>query len=122
MSVSNSFSAFLHDAFAEFGTIHIRKMFGGAGVYKDGVMFGLVADDVLYLKADAALAALFEAEEMEPLIFTPANGKAIAMSYWRAPERLFDEPEQLAEWAERSLEVAIKLKRTKKTKKKKPTR
>lgn len=123
MSVSSGFADFLHDAFAEFGPITIRKMFGGAGVYHDGIMFGLIADDVLYLKADEAVAARFRAQGMEQFIFTPASGKTIAMSYWQVPDHLFDDPEQLARWAARSRMVAVAVKRPRKKRpRKKPAR
>ncbi|MHA1523973.1 MAG: TfoX/Sxy family protein [Alphaproteobacteria bacterium] len=115
MSISQSFAEFLTDAFVEFGPITIRKMFGGAGVYKDGVMFALVADDVLYLKADADLAGQFKAQNMSQFVFTPASGKTIAMSYWRAPDILYDDSEQMADWAARSHRVAAKTKLAKKS-------
>jgi DNA transformation protein len=95
----------LKDALSGLGPVSVRRMFGGAGVYADGVMFGLVADDTLYLKVDAATAAAYEAEGLDPFVYT-GRGKTIAMSYRRAPERLLDDPEEAAQWAGVALAVA----------------
>lgn len=85
-------------------------MFGGAGIYVGEVMFGLIADDVIHIKADDALAAALKAEGSGPFVWTPAKGpkagQAIAMSYWRLPEAALDEPELAAEWGRRALAVA----------------
>jgi DNA transformation protein len=62
MTVSSGFSDMLIDVLGPLGRVSVRRMFSGAGVYRDGVMFGLVSDDVLFLKADAASKGAFEAE------------------------------------------------------------
>ena len=73
-------------------------MFGGAGVYCDGLMFGLIARETLYFKADDSNRPAFEAEGMDAFTYEGRN-KPIRMSYWRLPERLLDEPEEMVEWA-----------------------
>jgi len=83
-------------------------MFGGAGVYADGVMFGLVDEDVLYLKTDDETRSAFEAEGMEAFAYATKDGRTTIMSYWRAPERLFDEPDEMLAWARQALAVARK--------------
>lgn len=105
MSASEGFLELLKDAMAGLGPIAVRRMFGGAGIFCDGVMLGLVADDTLYLKADAATRAAFEAEGLGPFTFR-GKAKTVTMSYWRAPERLLDDPDEMAEWAGRALTVA----------------
>jgi DNA transformation protein len=90
-------------------------MFGGAGVYADGVMFGLVADDTLYLKADGETKRTFESEGLPPFVYQ-GRGKAIAMSYWRIPERLLDDPDEMAVWARAALDVARRAAAAKKPK------
>ena len=105
MSTSDGFLDFLRDGLAGLGPVLVRRMFGGAGIYCDGVMFALVADDTLYLKADAASRAAFEAEGQGPFVYQ-GKGRPIAMSYWRAPERLLEEPEELLVWARTALAVA----------------
>lgn len=103
------FQSFLEDLFAPLGGVRFRRMFGGLGVYRDGVMFALVADDVLYLKADESARAAFEAEGCGPFRYE-AKGKAVTMSYWRLPERLYDEPEEFREWALAAVGVAVRSK------------
>jgi DNA transformation protein len=68
-------------------------------------MFGLVIDDTLYLKADDATKGTFEAEGLGPFLYS-ARGRSVAMSYWRAPERLLDDPEEMVGWARTALDVA----------------
>ena len=69
-------------------------------------MFALVADDVLYLKADENGAALFEREKCTPFSYRSKGGRRTVMSYWRLPERLYDDPAELARWAARALAAA----------------
>ena len=70
MRPSETFKTFIKDQLAAFGPVGIRNMFGGAGVYADDVMFALIADDTLYLKADDTTARAFEAEGMRPFTYT----------------------------------------------------
>jgi DNA transformation protein len=105
MSTSDGFLDLLRDGLAGLGPVLVRRMFGGAGIYSDGVMFALVVDDTLYLKADAVSRAAFEGEGLGAFVYD-GKGKAITMSYWRAPERLLDEPDELLAWAATALAVA----------------
>jgi DNA transformation protein len=101
---------FIRDLFAQFRPVTVRRMFSGAGLYCDGVMFGLVVRGTIYLKADATSSADFAREGSRP--FTYTRGKASgrpsehALSYWRLPNRLYDDPDELALWAERALAIA----------------
>lgn len=110
MAVSEEFKAFIAELCEPIGPIHIRNMFGGAGVYCDGIMFGLIADEVFYLKADTETQVLFVAEGQGPFTYV-GKGKPIQMSYWQCPERLFDDPDEMSGWARRALDVARKAKR-----------
>lgn len=110
MSVSNEYKIFLEELFAGFGPVTIRNMFGGGGVYHDGVMFALVAGDMLYLKADDTNRADFEAEGMGPFTYTGKN-KPVSMSYWQLPEALYDDPERFTDWARKAFEAAARAKR-----------
>ena len=86
MSVSASFKEFLIEQMAGFGPVTIRPMFGGAGVYRDGLMFALMDDEVLYFKVDETSRAAFDAENLPPSSSTcPGNDKIMDMSYWRMP-------------------------------------
>ena len=99
------FQGLLEELFAPVGGVSFRRMFGGAGVFRDGLMFALVLDDVLYLKADESTRPRFEAEGCEPFRYE-ARGRIVTTSYWRLPERLFEEPEGFAEWTGAAFEVA----------------
>jgi len=106
MAPSNGFKDFIKDQLAAFGPVSIRNMFGGAGVYADGVMFAILADDTLYLKADDISARAFKAEGMTPFTYTPEGKAPVAMSYWEVPPRLLEEPEELAIWAHQAHGIA----------------
>jgi DNA transformation protein and related proteins len=80
-------------------------MFGGAGIFADGVMIGLIADGVIYLKADEHSSPAFEAEGLGPFTYGKV-GKRVIMSYWRMPERLYDDLDELARWAADALAAA----------------
>jgi len=105
LAASEGFVELLKDALSGLGPVAVRRMFGGAGIYADGVMFGLVADDTLYLKADDETKRAFEAEGLEPYGYE-GHGRRIALPYWRAPERLLDDADEMAGWARVALDVA----------------
>jgi DNA transformation protein len=106
---------YLKEVFSEFGSVEPRRMFGGYGVFYKGLMFGLVADDVLYLKADETISPHFTERELEQFSYEK-QGKAFKMSYYMAPEDIFDDLEEAKVWADRSYAAAV---RTRKPKKKK---
>jgi DNA transformation protein and related proteins len=112
MAASEGFIELLVDVLGGLGPVSVRRMFGGAGVYADGVMFGLVADDTLYLKADDATKGAFEAEGLGPYGYGGA-GKRIDLPYWRIPERLLDDPDEMVAWARVALGVACRAKAAK---------
>jgi DNA transformation protein len=89
----------IRDLFAGFGPIAVRAMFGGAGLYADGLMFALVVDDVIYLKADDDTMPVFAQEGMGPFTYAAKGGTRTLRSYWRMPDRLYDDPDELAHWA-----------------------
>jgi DNA transformation protein len=85
------------------GRVTFRRMFSGAGVYCDGVIFALILRDALHFRVDDGNRAEYEAEGMEPFSYQ-AKGRTIAVgAYWRVPERLFDEPDEMVEWARAAL-------------------
>jgi len=104
------------ELFAPVDGVTLRRMFGGLGVFRRGIMFALVSDDILYLKADDANLAAFKAEGSGPFVYD-GMGKPHAMPYWRVPDRLLDEPEEFRDWALAAFAVAERT-RTAKPKKK----
>jgi DNA transformation protein len=103
----SEFVAYLHEVFATFGPITAKRMFGGHGIYHNGLMIGLVADDTLYLKADTESRPLFEARGLHAFEYIK-NGKAMQMSYLTAPEDIFDDPDDATLWAERAYQAALR--------------
>jgi len=97
---------FIRDLFAEFGPVQVRRMFGGAGIYANGVMFALITRDILYLKADGDQTARFTAEGCGPFEYTRQGRRATLTSYWRAPDRLYDDPAEFADWARQAFAAA----------------
>jgi DNA transformation protein and related proteins len=111
------------ELFSDFGPVTVRRMFGGAGIYADGTMFGLVADGVIYLKAGDGNVAMFEREQLAPFTFSKRTGERVVTSYRRMPDRLYDDPEELAAWARTALTVArLPRERKRPAKKAKPSR
>jgi len=112
MAVSASQIAFAEELFAELGC-RARRMFGGAGLYAQGVMFGMIDDsETIRLKADAGLSRDLEAEGSGEWVYVypsgPKAGQTIAMSYWSLPDAALDEPAAACVWGRRALDVALR--------------
>ena len=103
MAVSSDYVDFVLEQLAPLGVLTSRKMFGGVGLYANGLFFALIDDDVLYLKGDVALKADFEAAGSHA--FDPF-GEGKPMAYWSAPVDALDDSDLLVAWARRSVEVA----------------
>jgi len=101
------FVTHLNDVFERFGPIHAKRMFGGYGVYHQDLMFALVADDVLYLKADAESSAFFDQLGLSRFEYIK-DGKMTRMSYYMAPEEIFDDADVAKVWAVRAYEAALR--------------
>jgi DNA transformation protein len=106
MVASNTFAEFLQEQLAPLGRVTVRRMFGKSGVFCDGVMFAMVTENTLYVRVDDQNRATFaEAEAFPPLNYAK-QGSTIDLSFWRVPERLFDEPDELVAWAQAALAAA----------------
>jgi len=99
---------FIRELFQPFGIVTMRRMFGGAGLYADGIMFGLVSGGQIYLKADVAMVPQFEREGCGPFEYATKSGKRALTSYWRLPDRLYDDGQELSQWAGQALAAARK--------------
>jgi DNA transformation protein len=98
----------VRDLFAEFGPVEVRRMFSGAGVFVDGVMIALIARDVIHLKADGETIPAFQAEGLTPFTYATKNGEHTLNSYWRMPDRLYDDTEELGRWARAAHAAALR--------------
>jgi DNA transformation protein and related proteins len=106
MVASDSFAEFLREQLAPLGRVTMRRMFGKTGVFCDGLMLAMVRDDALYVRVDDGNRAVFrEAESFPPLNYERQGG-SIDLAFWRVPERLFDEPDELVAWARAALAAA----------------
>jgi DNA transformation protein len=94
------------ELFSAFGTVTVRRLFGGAGIYAGDTMFALVHDGVIYLKVDPTNADAFDRENLAAFSYATKDGKRGLMSYRRMPDRLYDDPEELAVWARAALAAA----------------
>ena len=124
MVASDSFAGFLREQLAPLGRVTMRRMFGKTGVFCDGLMFGMVTDDTLYFRVDDHNRAAFEEAECFPPLSYESQGRTIDLSFWRVPERLYDEPDEFVSWARAALaaahRVAAKRERTAPRRKSKP--
>ena len=105
--MSRDYLDYLHDLFSAFAPVTTRAMFGGHGVYRDGVIIAIVIDEAVYLKVDGETRAAFEAAGCEPFMYE-AKGKAVPMSYWSVPEDALDSPQEFRPWAQRAWEAALR--------------
>jgi DNA transformation protein len=103
---SDGFAEFLRDQLAPLGRITMRRMFGKTGVFCDGFMLGMVRDNTLYFRLDDDNRVTFKEAESFPPLNYEKKGVTIDLSFWRAPERLFDEPDELVTWARAALAAA----------------
>jgi DNA transformation protein len=106
MVASDSFAEFLREQLAPLGHVTMRRMFGKTGVFCKGLMFGMVTNDMLYFRVDDHNRAIFrEAESVPPLSYEK-RGCTIDLAFWRVPDRLLDEPDELVTWARAALAAA----------------
>ena len=109
MVASDSFAEFLREELAPLGRISMRHMFGKTGVFCDGLMLGMVTDDTLYFRVDDHNRAAFEEARSFPPLNYEKKGGTIDLAFWRAPERLFDEPDEFVAWARSALAAARRI-------------
>ena len=93
------------DLFASFGPVQLRRLFSGEGIYAHELIIGIVVDERIYLKTGEASRAAYIAEGCKPFYFRK-DGKRIASSYFAIPERLYDDPDGLVEWARKAQAVS----------------
>ena len=113
---------FLIDLFADFGPVTIRRMFSGFGISADGTNFALALRAGLFLRADEQTIPRFEAEGSRPFEYQTRVKTVIVNSYWQLPARLFDDSEELADWAKAALAAAQRAALRKRPKPRKATK
>jgi len=101
------FTSYVVELMQSIGPVRAKAMFGGYGIFLEGLMFGLVADGVLYLKADKETEEEFKARELEPFTYNN-KGKAFKMSYYQAPEEALENDEEMESWAAQAYSTALR--------------
>jgi DNA transformation protein and related proteins len=104
----NDFVDHLLDLLSGWRGVSARRMFGGWGLYRAGVMFGLVADEVLYLKVDSGNRKSFADAGMQPFAYQRAGKAAVVMSYWECPPDALDAPDALTAFAREAHQAALR--------------
>jgi len=104
LAVSDAFKSFVLDQLDDLGDVVPRSMFGGVGLYSRGVFFGIIARDVLYLKADEQTRGEYKRAGMKP--FRPYPGRAGTSQYYAVPVGVLESASELVEWARKAVAVA----------------
>ena len=109
MAIDQGFVDHLLELLDPMPDVSAKRMFGGCGLFREGLMFGLVADSTLYLKVDKENKASFEERGLEPFTYD-GKGKPVKMSYHQAPEEALEEVDAMLEWAESAYAAAQRAK------------
>lgn len=111
-SPHNDFVEHVREVMAHWAAISVRKMFGGFGLYREGLMFALIADDTLYFKTDADNVAQFAQAGSTPFVYQSA-GRSVQMSYWSAPADNLESPAEMRDWCQFAYAAALRAAQTK---------
>jgi DNA transformation protein and related proteins len=103
----NEFTQHVADVLRAFGAFEVRRMFAGYGLFRDGLMFGLVYDETLYLKVDEQNVTDFVRLDLAQFQY-PRQGKLVGLSFYRAPDSVMDDAGEAAMWARSSWEAALR--------------
>lgn len=110
--MGHSYCDYIVDLLSSWGSVRAQRMFGGYGIYHHDIIFGIIAEDMFYLKVDAANRPDYEAANSEPFTYD-AKGKRVSMSYWQVPAEVLEDQEKLCEWARKAYDVAMSSKKIK---------
>lgn len=106
----------MRDVFGDMPGIVSRPMFSGWGIYKDGIIFAIIADGELYFKADDTHRKDFERLGSAPFSYQMKSGKMSTLSYWVLPEEVRESRKELEQWIARSVDASRRAKKTKRKK------
>lgn len=108
MAVNEGYLEYVKEQMSLIGEIESKKMFGGMGFFKDGIMFGMIGGGVLRYRVDEENQADYEAKGMEPYRTKP-NTKG--MPYWEVPVEVLEDRDELKVWTEKAITVSIRNKK-----------
>ena len=103
----SDFIPFVQELLEGWGPVSARRMFGSHGLYHEGLMFAIVMEQRLYLKVDEVNRPEFEALGLAPFTYA-MKGRDVALSYWAAPDTLFDDPQEAVLWARSAWDAALR--------------
>ncbi|BBI98515.1 transcriptional regulator [Ferrigenium kumadai] len=103
----NEFAEYVVELMAGWAAVSARRMFGGFGLYREGLMFALIAEDQLYFKTDAHNVAQFERAGSRPFVYE-SKVRTVQMSYWSAPEACLESPAEMREWCQSAYAAALR--------------
>jgi DNA transformation protein len=106
MARNDEFLNYVLEQMAFIHGLNARAMFGGYGIYQDGIIFAIIVDDMLYLKTNGQTQADFEAKGLRPFSYT-ARGKTMTMQYYEAPAEVFEEADAMRYWTDKALQAAL---------------
>lgn len=114
MSSTKDFAEYVtSDLFREIPGVTARAMFGGYGLYKDGIVFGIIVENVVYLKVNDSNKPEYEKRGSNPFIYEMKNKKIASMPYYELPEDIMENTDALREWVEKSVEISKTSKKAK---------
>jgi DNA transformation protein len=120
MTVSKGFADFVVEHLDGCGPITAKRMFGGVGLYREDVFFGIIDDDVLYLKVGDANRADYQRAKSDQ--FEPYGDGRASFTYYSVPVSVLEDPRELTAWAKKSIAAAIAAKAPPKRKRPTPRR
>lgn len=119
MAYEASFGEWVQEHFAGLGPLTVKRMFGGAAVYANGLIFALLDDGVVWLKADDQNKSLLREAGARQFTYPTKAGQVMTMAYWSLPEPALDDPDEAVRWARMSVDAALRKAAAKKPRKKK---
>ncbi len=99
-----SFKDYVLDLFTDFGNVDVKSMFGGWGLYKDGIIFSIIINGELYLKVGDSNRKDYEDYGSRPFEYE-RKGKQVALPYWLLPEEIMEDRERLWQWTQKSVDL-----------------
>jgi DNA transformation protein and related proteins len=113
MAATDDFLDFVVEQLAPLGSISARRFFGGKGIYLDGTIIAFIIADALYFKVDAETRSAFEAEGSTPFTYASKTGERVIVGYYQAPDRAFDDPEAMQQFATLARRAALRAAKSK---------
>ncbi len=120
MAYDPDFGEWVREHFTALGPLEIKRMFGGAAIYANGLIFALLDDGVVWLKADEVNGPVLQAAGARQFTYPTRDGTEMTMAYWSLPESALDDPDEAVDWARQSIDAALRKAAAKRVRKPRP--